>query len=55
MQFTHRSLTSTSRRHAIDPQRYLTQLLINLPDTPVSRLERWLPDQWKLRGAPPPA
>jgi transposase len=48
------SLTSTCRRHAIDPQRYLTQLLANLPDAPVSQLDRWLPDQWKLRDAPPP-
>jgi transposase len=49
------SLASTCRRHAIDPQRYLTQLLINLPDTPVSQLDRWLPDEWKRRDPPPPA
>jgi transposase len=42
------SLTSTCRRHQIDPQHYLTQLLTNLPSTPMSQLERWLPDQWKL-------
>jgi transposase len=48
------SLTSTCRRHGIDPQRYLTQLLTNLPDTPVSQLDRWLPDQWKRRDTPPP-
>jgi hypothetical protein len=47
-------LTSTCRRHAIDPQRYFTQLLTNLPDTPVSQLDQWLPDQWKLRDTPPP-
>jgi transposase len=47
------SLTSTCRRHDIDPQRYLTQLLINLPATPTSRLDRWLPDQWKLHDSPP--
>lgn len=41
------SITSTCRRHAIDPQRYLTQLLTNLPDTPMSRLSDWLPDAWK--------
>jgi hypothetical protein len=33
------SLTSTCRRHGIDPQRYLTQLLTNLPKTPISQ---WL-------------
>lgn len=43
------SLTSTCRRHDIDPQRYLTQLLANLPSTPISRLDEWLPDQWKSR------
>lgn len=40
-------LLSTCRRHGIDPQRYLTQLLTNLPATPISRLDQWLPDQWK--------
>jgi hypothetical protein len=49
------SLASTCRRHDLDPQRYLTQLLTNLPATPVSQLERWLPDQWKLHDTPPPA
>lgn len=42
------SLTSTCRRHDLDPQRYLTQLLVNLPRIPVSQLPAWLPDQWKL-------
>jgi transposase len=45
------SLTSTCRRHDIDPQRYLTQLLTNLPDTPISQLHQWLPDEWKKRHA----
>lgn len=49
------SLTSTCRRHDIDPQRYLTQLLINLPGTPVNQIDRWLPDEWKRRDPPPPA
>jgi len=48
------SLTSTCRRHAIDPQRYFTRVLVNLPGTPVSRLGEWLPDAWKRRGTPPP-
>lgn len=43
------SITSTCRRHAIDPQLYLTQLLANLPSTPLSELDAWLPDRWKLR------
>jgi hypothetical protein len=42
------SITSTCRRHDIDPQLYLTQLLANLPSTPASNLTDWLPDRWKL-------
>jgi transposase len=47
------SLTSTCRRHGIDPQRYITQLLTNLPTTPISRLANWLPDRWKHSQLPP--
>ncbi|MGD0388679.1 MAG: hypothetical protein ABSC42_06955 [Tepidisphaeraceae bacterium] len=43
-------MKSTGKRHAIDPQRYLTQLLTNLPATPISQLELWLPDNWKRRN-----
>ena len=42
------SLTSTCRRHDVDPQLYLTQLLINLPTLPISQMPQWLPDQWKI-------
>ena len=42
------SLTSTCRRHDLDPQLYLTQLLTNLPTISIAELPRWLPDQWKL-------
>ena len=45
------SLTSACRRHEIDPQRYLTQLLTNLPGTPMSQLDQWLPDRWKTNQA----
>ncbi len=41
------SVTSTCRRHGIDPQVYFTQLLTNLPTTPISQLAQWLPDQWQ--------
>ena len=44
------SMTSTCRRHAIDPQLYLTQLFANPPSTPISQIERWLPDRWKRRN-----
>ena len=43
------SLTSTCRRHEVDPQLYLTQLLMNLPQAKLSELSDWLPDQWKVR------
>lgn len=49
------SLTSTCRRHEINPQAYLTQLLANLPDTPISRVEDWLPDRWMKTSATQPA
>ena len=50
------SLTSTCRRHELNPQAYLTQLLANLPDTPINRVDEWLPDRWKQNPpSPPPA
>jgi len=45
------SLTSTCRRLDVDPQLYLTQLLMNLPEAKMTELSDWLPDQWKLRHA----
>ncbi|HTF64650.1 MAG TPA: transposase [Edaphobacter sp.] len=47
------SLTSTCRRHDIDPQLYLTQLLVNLPFATIRKLHAWLPDQWKQRQTEP--
>jgi transposase len=46
------TLTSTCRRHDIDPQVYLTQLLTNLPQTSTRDLPQWLPDIWKRRQDP---
>jgi transposase len=43
------SLTSTCRRHEIDPQLYPTQSLVNFPSWPVRDLDAWPPDQCKLR------
>jgi transposase len=48
------SLTSSCRRHDVDPQRYLTQLLVNLPAARLSDLPAWLPDEWKRRQTAPP-
>ena len=47
------SITSTCRRHGIDPQRYLTQLLTNLAATPISQISQWLPEHWKQRNQQP--
>ena len=43
------SITSTCRRHGINPELYLTQLLANLPATPTPQVNQWLPDVWKSR------
>lgn len=43
------SLTSSCRRHGVDPQVYLTQLLVNLPGLQADELDRWLPDEWQRR------
>jgi len=49
------TLASICRRHEIDPQLYLAQLLVNLPSWPARDLDAWLPGQWKLRQAARPA
>jgi transposase len=45
------SLTSSCRRHDVDPQLYFTQLLMNLPQTKMSDLADWLPNRWKILHA----
>lgn len=47
------SLASTCRRHDVDPQRYLTQLLVNVPSVTHRQLAAWLPDQRKQRQRAP--
>jgi hypothetical protein len=42
-------ITSFCRRHDVDRQLYLTQLLMNLPHTKMSELSDWLPDHWRIR------
>lgn len=41
------SLTSSCRRHDMDPHLYFIQLLVNLPTWPATDLDAWLPDRWK--------
>src|ERR1700719_3251733 len=41
------SLTSSCRRHEMDPQLYFMQLLMNLPSWPANDIDVWLPDRWK--------
>jgi len=49
------SLTSSCRRHELNPPAYLTQLLAHLPDTPISRIDESPPNERKEPSASPPA
>lgn len=44
-------LTSSCRRNGVDPQRFLIQLIVNLPAVPDTELDKWLTDAWKRREA----
>jgi hypothetical protein len=44
-------LTNTCRRHDVDPQLYLTELLTNLSQARKSELPNWFSDQWKRHQA----
>src|SRR6202166_233544 len=44
-------LTSSCRRHEMDPQLYFMQLLMNLPSWPANDIDAWLPDRWKQAHA----
>ncbi len=41
------TITSVCRRHGINPQVYLTQLLKSFQEAPSCRIDDWLPDRWK--------
>jgi transposase len=45
------SLTSSCRRHEMDPQLYFMQLLMNLPSWPANDIDAWLPDRRKKAHA----
>ena len=42
------SLAATCKRHGVNPQKFLTQALVNVPHADKADLERWLPDRWKV-------
>lgn len=44
------SFVRTCRRHGIDPQAYLCDVLARLPMQPVERLADLLPDAWRLQA-----
>jgi transposase len=41
------SLIASAERHNIDPQAYLTSVLANIAQTPITQLDQFLPDRWK--------
>jgi hypothetical protein len=41
------SMVSSAMRHGLDPEAYLRGVLAELPSTPVSEVEKFLPDRWK--------
>ena len=45
------SLTSSCRRHEMDPQLYFMQLLMNFHSWPANDIHAWLPDRWKQAHA----
>jgi hypothetical protein len=47
------AMNAVTKITVLDVQRYLTQLLTNLPDAPMSTLDEWLPDRWKAAHPDP--
>jgi len=41
------SLIATCQRHAVEPFAYLRDVLTRIADTPISQLDKFLPDRWK--------
>ena len=41
------SLIASAERHGLDPQAYLTSVLANIAQTPITQLDQFLPDVWK--------
>lgn len=41
------SLIASAERHGLDPQAYLTGVLANIAQTPITQLDQFLPDVWR--------
>ena len=41
------SLVASCKRHGVDPVTYLKDVFTRIAETPVSKLDQFLPDQWK--------
>jgi transposase len=41
------TLIASAQRHDLAPQRYLTCVLANLPATPITKIDQFLPDVWE--------
>jgi len=41
------SLIASAERHNLDPQAYLTGVLVNIAQTPHTQLDQFLPDRWR--------
>jgi hypothetical protein len=50
------SLVATCKRHGVDPASYLKDVVTRSAETPVSKLDQFVPDRWKTARAvsPPP-
>jgi len=48
------SITSTCRRHDVNPEQHLTQLLVNRDAVTPETVGEWMPHRWKARQAADP-
>jgi transposase len=47
------TLIASAERHRLDPQKYLMSVLAKIGQTPMSKLEQFLPQTWKAEDRPP--
>jgi transposase len=48
------TLVQSAKRHGLDVQRYLSSVLAKIAGTPLSELEQFLPERWKIADAAEP-